>query len=183
MGSGYLMLPSSRKDAIRLNSIHYFTNKPCKNGHVAKRYAKCGLCEICLKKIHKPNKEYSEKYKLNNEEKLKNFHKEYRLKNKEKINKYIKQYKKENAAKMNALEIKRNCSKIKRTPKWLTKKDFVEIENIYKEAKEKTKLHKEQYHVDHIVPLNGRNVSGLHVPNNLQVIKATENLFKSNKYN
>jgi hypothetical protein len=170
------MLPNSRKNAIKLNSKYYFTNKPCKNGHLAERYTSCGVCKICGKTPY--NKEYKDKYYKENTDKYKKYTKKYREKNKEKLAKY----KKDNRGKFTALEVRRYCYKIKRTPKWLTKKDFIEIENIYIKAKEKSKLYKEQYHVDHIIPLNGKYVSGLHIQSNLQIIKASENLSKSNKY-
>jgi len=46
----------------------------------------------------------------------------------------------------------------------------------------KDKMTGEKYHVDHIVPLQGENVSGLHVPWNLQVIPSDLNLRKSNNF-
>ena len=58
-----------------------------------------------------------------------------------------------------------------RMPFWANKE---EIKNIYKNRPK-------GYHVDHIIPLNGKNVSGLHVPCNLQYLPALDNLSKGNK--
>lgn len=67
----------------------------------------------------------------------------------------------------------------KATPKWA---DRTAIQRIYSECLSASKRTGIRHEVDHIVPLNGRLVSGLHVHWNLQVIPASENRFKSNKF-
>ena len=66
------------------------------------------------------------------------------------------------------------------TPKWLTKKQRKDIIDKYNEMRELNKLNLESYHVDHIIPLIGVAICGLHVPWNLRVIKASDNIAKSN---
>lgn len=43
-----MLLPTTRKDAIASASHKYFTGKPCRNGHIAERYAQSGTCQECI---------------------------------------------------------------------------------------------------------------------------------------
>lgn len=76
---------------------------------------------------------------------------------------------------------KRRASLLKATPKWLTIEHWLKIEQFYLEAARLTSLTGISHHVDHIHPLQHPDLSGLHVPWNLQVIPAFMNLKKSNK--
>ena len=67
-------------------------------------------------------------------------------------------------------------------PKWLTEEHEFFIEEIYSLRDLRTELTGVVHHVDHIVPLKGTDVCGLHVPWNLQVISAKDNLSKSNSF-
>lgn len=67
---------------------------------------------------------------------------------------------------------KRRAKKYSATPSWA---DLDQIKNIYANCPK-------GYHVDHIIPLQGVLVSGLHVPENLQYLPAKENISKGNKY-
>ena len=77
---------------------------------------------------------------------------------------------------------RRDLAKINRTPKWLSKDDIWLMQEMYLLSTARTKLTGFRWHVDHIIPLQGKTVSGLHVPTNLQVIPAIENIRKGNRY-
>jgi hypothetical protein len=79
------------------------------------------------------------------------------------------------------MEAKRDAAKLHATPEWLTKDHWEEIRSIYLKARELTVKTNEPHHVDHIVPLLGKTVRGLHVPWNLQVMKGIENMRKNNR--
>jgi len=91
-------------------------------------------------------------------------------------------YQRANLDKIAAKNALFKARKLNRTPKWLTEDDKKWIAWHYKHARKMTELTGIPHHVDHIVPMQGKNVSGLHCPLNLQVIPASENLSKSNKY-
>jgi len=76
----------------------------------------------------------------------------------------------------------RRASQMQRTPCWLTDIDHDRIKNEYKLAALLSKVEGIQWSVDHIIPLQGKLVSGLHVPSNLQVMRASENFAKRNKF-
>jgi hypothetical protein len=67
---------------------------------------------------------------------------------------------------------RRRAAKLARTPPWV---DHGHIKTIYQDCPE-------GYQVDHIIPLQGELVSGLHVPWNLQHLPASENCSKNNRF-
>ncbi len=94
---------------------------------------------------------------------------------------YMRKHQQENKAYWNARNSKYRAAQLNATPSWLTEEDLMRIEWKFNTAKHMAELTGNSYHVDHIVPLRGETVCGLHVPWNLQVLTAEENLRKSNK--
>lgn len=102
--------------------------------------------------------------------------------NRDKHRELTRHWRETNPDKMNAYAAKRRAAKLQRTPNWITQEHLIEIETFYSAAIAFRIYTGHEYHVDHMVPLQGKTVSGLHVPWNLQVILADDNLKKNNKY-
>jgi 5-methylcytosine-specific restriction endonuclease McrA len=104
------------------------------------------------------------------------------LENKAKHKEYGKTHYQKNRAEYLASNRYRKALLKQRVPSWLTDSDKKAIVEIYKEARRLTETTGIRHHVDHIVPLQGKTVSGFHVPWNLQILTAEENLRKNNKH-
>ncbi len=140
---------------------------------------------IYMAKYQKENrdiiKKANDKYYNKNSEKVNERITKKRNENTESYKSYLKQYQLDNPSKFAQITAKRRAAKLQRTPKWLSELNLQQIEIFYEAAAALTKELSIRFEVDHIVPLQGKNVSGLHVPWNLQVITKIENLSKSNK--
>jgi hypothetical protein len=92
--------------------------------------------------------------------------------NKEKVSQTNKAWVDKNDGIWTFYAAKRRCSLKNRTPSWA---NLSEIKRMYENCPD-------GHHVDHIIPLQGKFVSGFHVETNLQYLPASQNLKKHNKY-
>jgi hypothetical protein len=182
--------PSTRKEAITTGSDLYFTGKPCSRGHIAPRKAK-GACIECMKEDWAKD---NAKRSLSPKSKAaKDAGRRYYERNRDSViaraqartseakQNYRRKHKERNPELYKELV---NCRRRRfrlATPCWLTPEDKLEIRIKYRTAIEVSRLTGTRHAVDHIIPLQGESVSGLHVPWNLQVIPQEVNLKKSNR--
>jgi hypothetical protein len=156
----------------------FHKNKSKKDGYNSQ-------CKNCMQQNYQFTKQhtllYQKKYYEDNKDKILERVRDYQQSNKDDRSIYMHEYRESNKGKILALNAKRYATKLKATPNWLSQIDHKNIEDFYKKAQQLELLTGQKYHVDHIIPLQGENVCGLHVPWNLQVIPAKENLSKSNK--
>jgi hypothetical protein len=127
----------------------------------------------------KANLRSADWYKNNTERQNKNSQ-NWRKQNQQRQSELSSKWFAENKDKRAAYEGKRRAMQLQRTPKW--DPDAHLIVAKYQLAAMLTKASGIEHHVDHIIPLQGRKVSGLHVFSNLRVIPGSDNVKKSNKY-
>ena len=180
----------TRQQAKEQGLARYFTGKPCKHGHIAERYNRSQICCTCSnehtkirynknKQARDAIKQYQKEYYQKNSEYILSRVQNWTCKNKKKVKAYKKWHNEANRSRMNSLKATYKSIKKSGTLSGV-KQD--QIDWFYKQRDKLTKKTGISHHVDHIVPLQGKNVCGLHVPWNLQIITAEENLAKSNKW-
>lgn len=167
-----------------------------------------GLCKICLnfnsltrysnkkeeisikeKKYREDNKDRIKQrkaiYYLDNKEYILNRCSIYRTNNKEKYLEYSRKWRKSDIDRYRKLSLKqtslRRARKLQATFNEMSEWHQFLLDEIYDLSYLRSKITGIIWHVDHIIPLKSKLVCGLHHPNNLQVIPATENLRKGNR--
>lgn len=147
-------------------------------------------CKLCVSAYRKAiraanlerDREYTRKYKQKNREIVLQRSKKYVVENPEKRKETMRLYRQRTRPLQLSYARKRQAAKLQRTPKWLAENDFWMMQEAYHLAELRTKLFNFTWHVDHIIPLRGKLVSGLHTPYNLQVIPGKDNVSKANRY-
>ena len=146
----------------------------CIHGH-SEGFYKDGACKRCRsiyeKEYYQKNlekiKARTRQWKKENPECVKDWQK----RNPEMVNAYVRLWGKNNPEKVRAAAAKKYATKLQAIPKWA---NLEKIKEIYVGCPQ-------GYEVDHIIPLRGKTVSGLHVEHNLQYLTKSENRTKGNR--
>lgn len=152
------------------------------NADISKKRADAKFCCRDHKRAFgDQNRDYLAEYRKNIEHKRAKA-REYYYSNVEKSRLNLRLNQQRNKPLFAALAAKRRAAKLLRTPTWLSAADTHAIKDLYRLAAQRTAETGVPWHVDHIVPLQGQSVSGLHVPWNLQLLPAADNIAKHNRY-
>ena len=125
--------------------------------------------------------ERDRKYREKNQEAIAERLRRYRKENQEKFRERDRIYQQENPHIKRKAHAKRRATKRNAVPSWYGELDDFVLDEATKLCDMRKQATGFDWHVDHMIPLQARNVCGLHVWNNLQVIPAYVNLSKCNK--
>lgn len=190
----------SRQQAISAGLPKYFTGEFCSHGHVSERYVSTMQCCQCVSA-------YARNWKESNPEKSAKVNSEWRGRNKETVKQwksdsqkrnrvsanvrnkkwadanreqlraYSSAWQKANPAKVVAKSMRRHAAKLQRMPAWADHKAIEQTAQIARVTWPDVEIH-----VDHVVPLRGPTVSGLHVHRNLQITTGPANRAKATHF-
>ena len=189
----------TRKEALALGLKRYFTGRPCPKGHLAghRIYGGCIECarlgkiewrkknpervkalKLAEQKRNRPAANArNRRYAATHREQLNAAGLARRLAHPEKEKARTKAWAKTHPERMAAATARRRAATLRATPGWA---DKAKIQKVYDLCARFRSLGCD-FHVDHVIPLQGRNVCGLHVHNNLEIIEASKNRSKSNQ--
>lgn len=198
-------------DIARLqDGTFYWDEDPCKHGHQPMRRSSTRVCVACERKrsVKAKSKRRANQTEDDRQKKA-NYMREYRASDQRKIHEsdplnverknanararyqarkdHFKKkglrYRRANPEKIAFHAAKTRRNKKDATPPWLTYGQKNEILGFYVLARDCFLTSGQPYDVDHIVPLGGKTVCGLHVPWNLQVLPRDINTSKKNRTN
>jgi ribosomal protein L32 len=183
---------TTRKAALAQGLTRYFTGKPCVEGHVEQRYTSSSVCLDCGRsRSRKLYHDFSPAQKQAHNEKVKLAHRsnpeigrararKWAEENPDRVQATMSKWRKNNPAKLLAMSLRRREHVRRATPSWANQKG---ITAAYMVAEFLSKKFGMIFHVDHIIPLRGKTVCGLHVEENLQILSAFDNRQKNNFFN
>jgi len=127
------------------------------------------------------DRERATAWRLSNLERKRAANARWRAENPEKARESVRSHCRRNKGKVAAKTRRQQAARIQRSPSW---SDRQSLELFYAVAHIARLTFPElNPQVDHVIPLNGDRVSGLHVHTNLSVIPGVKNLLKSNRFN
>ncbi len=153
--------------AAKAAGLKTYQGLPCERGHNGMRVVRNGSCVECDQKkwyIYPAVRKRMAILRNKPEQKIKRSDQSRR-------------WREQNPDRASDLSAKKRTRKRKATPAW---SDPKARRDVYRLAQKMTRETGIAHHVDHIVPLKSKYVSGLHCEANLQVIPATDNMRKHN---
>jgi hypothetical protein len=140
--------------AAKSAGLKRYMGKPCVYGHSGERSVANKSCVECAARMSRERYQSLDEHKRQAELQR------------------MQSYRQNNWPKFLAYRKEEHARKRTQTPKWADRKA---IQKFYRACPP-------GFHVDHVVPLHGRYVCGLHVLNNLQYLPALDNLSKGNRH-
>ena len=179
----------SKKEKARLRAQAWRDKQP----KPERKYTTCGSCSIDITHLHFNSRYCSEECRRQVGRAIEKSHPDYKERRKVTCARYAARnpdakrassakYRENNLEYYAGKRAERRAAQLERTPTWLTEDHRADILAMYSLSSKLGDICGIEYEVDHIIPLRGESVSGLHVPWNLQILTKTSNRKKGNRF-